>query len=322
MNRIPIAVAVVLLASFLAAGQDAVELQAKAERSVYALGSDDQITIRVLNMPDISDKPVRIDADGYIKLPVIGSIKVIGLTLPQLEANLIERLKVYLENPDVVVSVAEFHSQPVSIVGEVTTPGVHQIQGTKTLIEILALAGGLHPEAGPMLRITRRLENGRIPLPAATDDPTGKFSQADVSLPLLLGGKSPESNIVIRPHDIISVPRAEIVYVLGEIGKAGPLVLHDGQTISVLQAISASGGLMKTAAPGNVKILRPIMGGPKRAELSIDVKKMLNGQGKDLPLLAGDILIIPSSTGRKAAVRAIESAVQAGTLIATYGIIR
>lgn len=327
------ALAVALFSAFVLSGQDApagppqgatanAHLKDQEVRSVYVLGTDDQITIRALNVPDISDKATRIDAEGYIKLPMVGRVRAAGLTVQQLEAKLIERLKVYLQEPDVVVSVAEFHSQPLSIVGEVNTPGVHQIQGTKTLIEILALAGGLRPEAGPVVRITRRLDYGRIPLPGAADDATGKFSQAEVNLPSLLGGKSPESNIVIRPQDVISVPRSEIVYVLGEIGKAGPLPLHDGQTISVLQAISASGGLMKTAAVSNVKILRPIMGGPKRAELTIDVKKMLAGKANDLPLLAGDILIVPSSTGRKAAMRALESAIQAGTLIATYGLVR
>jgi polysaccharide export outer membrane protein len=318
MNKIwVIAIVAVLSGCLIVCGQDST-----IDRSVYALGTDDQISIRALNMPDISDKPMRIDADGYIKLPMIGRVKVVGLTIPQLEADLVERLKFYLEKPDVVVTVTEFHSQPVSIVGEVRTPGVHQIQGAKTLIEILALAGGLQPEAGPMVRITRQLQYGRIPLPGAADDPTGKFSQADVNLTSLLGGKSPQSNIFIRPQDVIAIPRAEIVYVLGEITKAGPLILHDGQSISVLQAISASGGMMKTAAVSNVKILRPIMGGPKRAELTIDVKKMLNGHANDLPLLAGDILIVPGSTGRKAALRALESAVQAGTMVATYGLIR
>src|SRR5258708_33308992 len=113
---------------------------------------------------------------------MMGSVKAGGPRGRVRESDLVYRLKVYLENPDVVVAVTEFHSQPVSIVGEVATPGVHQIQGSKTLIEILALAGGLHPEAGPMVRITRHLEYGRIPLPEATDDPTGKFSQAEVNV--------------------------------------------------------------------------------------------------------------------------------------------
>src|SRR5690348_3846165 len=100
MNTTRTIVIVALLSCLLVSGQEA-----QSDRSVYALGTDDQITIRALNMPDVSDKPMRIDADGYIKLPMIGRVKVAGLTIPQLEADLIERLKVYLEKPDVVVSV-------------------------------------------------------------------------------------------------------------------------------------------------------------------------------------------------------------------------
>src|SRR5712671_3575961 len=93
-------IAIAALFSWLVVyGQDT-----RSDRAVYALGTDDQITIHALNMPDISDKPMRIDVDGHIKLPMIGRLKVVGLTIPQLEAELVERLKVYLEQPDVVVS--------------------------------------------------------------------------------------------------------------------------------------------------------------------------------------------------------------------------
>src|SRR5213080_3950982 len=131
MKKTRTAVVTLLFGCALAFGQEVgraekigSNTQAKSERSVYALGADDQITIRALNMPDISDKPMRVDTEGYIKLSMIGRVRAEGMTLPQLEADLVERLKVYLENPDVVVTVTEFHSQPVSIVGEVRTPGV------------------------------------------------------------------------------------------------------------------------------------------------------------------------------------------------------
>src|SRR5260370_8015331 len=101
--------------------------------------------MRGVEMGCVREKAMGIEADGYIKLPMIGRLKAAGLTLPQLESDLVERLKIYLENPDVVVAVTEFHSQPVSIVGEVATPAVHQIQSSKTLNEILATAAVLPP---------------------------------------------------------------------------------------------------------------------------------------------------------------------------------
>ena len=290
-------------------------------RTMYLLGPDDQIVIHASDVPEVSDKPLRLDLSGDINMPMVGRIHAGGLTAEQLEAELIERLKVYLTNPEVAVTVAEFHSQPVSVVGEVTSPGVQQLQGRKTLLEILSMSGGLRPDAGPSVRIARGLEWGRIPLPGAADDTTGKFSVAEVDLKSLLAARNPEKNIVIRPYDVISVPRAEIVYVVGEVGKAGPLVLGEGYTISVLAAVSSAGGVLRTAAANRAMILRPIMGGPRRAELPVDLKKIMSGQANDVPLLAGDILFVPDSAGKRATARVVEAVVQMGTILGTYGAI-
>ena len=151
------------------------ETRQEPGRAAYRLGPDDQVVLHVANAPDISEKPVRIDADGYIKLPMVGRVKAAGLTAGQLEGELAKRLKIFLEEPDVSVSVAEFHSQPVSIIGAVGAPGLHQLEGHKTLVEMLSVAGGLRPDAGPTANITRRLEWGRVPLPGAKDDPTGQL---------------------------------------------------------------------------------------------------------------------------------------------------
>jgi polysaccharide export outer membrane protein len=288
-------------------------------QSNYVLGPEDQIVIHASDVPDVSDKPLRLDLSGYINMPMVGRIHAGGLTAEQLETELTKRLKVYLEKPEVAVAVAEYRSQPVSIVGEVTAPGIQQVQGRKTLLEILSLAGGLRSEAGPGVKITRGLEWGRIPLPGAADDATGKFSVAEVDLKSLMEAKDPEKNIVIRPYDVISVPRAEIVYVVGEVGKAGPLVLGEGYSISVLAAVSSAGGVLRTAAANRAMILRPIMGGPRRAELPVDLKKIMTGQANDVPLLAGDILFVPDSAGKRATARAVEAVVQMGTILGTYG---
>jgi polysaccharide biosynthesis/export protein len=291
-------------------------------RTSYILGAEDQIVIRALDVPDISDKPLRLDLSGDIKIPMVGRIHAGGLTSEQLEAELTKRLSVYLEKPDVAVTIAEFHSQPVSVIGEVNTPGVHQIEGRKTLVEILSQAGGLSANAGPSITITRRIEWGRIPVADAKDDPTGKFSVAEIELKPLINAKSPEKNIVIRPYDVISVPRAETVYVIGEVGKVGPLTLNERHTISVLQAISSSGGVLRTAATGNAKILRPVAGSPTWAEFPVDIKKILKGQAKDQTLVAGDILFVPDSTGKRVGLRALEAAIQMGTIVGTYGTLR
>jgi len=313
--------AVFLLLSFCVAAQEPATLTSPPAspgqaRVTYLLGPEDVVTIRAENAPDMSDKPFRVDADGELKLPMVGRIHAGGLTPEQLEAEITKRLKVYLEEPEVTVSITEFKSQPVSVVGAVTAPGVHQLEGQKTLVEILAVAGGLRQDAGPTVKITRRLEFGRIPLPGAVDDPTHQYSIAEVGLKSVMEAKNPEYNIAIRPHDVISVPRAEVVYVIGEVNHAGALPLSEGDSLSVLEAVSSSGGMLRTAAISHARILRPVPGQQKRTELAVDLKKIMAGQSEDLPLLAGDVLVVPGSNGKHAVYRALEAAISAGTFVA------
>jgi polysaccharide biosynthesis/export protein len=293
-----------------------------ALRTTYHLGPDDEITIQVAAVPDISGKTQRLDPNGDLRLPMVGRIQARGLTLEQLEAELTERLKAYINEPDVAVSIAEFRSQPVSVIGAVSSSGVHQLQGRKTLIEMLSLAGGLTPDAGPTVRIARRLDEGRIPVADAADDATGAFSVAEVDLKSLLDAKAPERNVVIRPHDVISVPRAEMVFVIGEVGRPGAVPLTSGTSLSVLEAVSSSGGALRTASTGNVRILRRTPGDQKRSELEVDLRNIMQGKENDVPLIAGDILVVPDSRGKRAASRALEAAIQAGLLVSSYGFIR
>jgi polysaccharide export outer membrane protein len=287
-------------------------------RSTYVLGPEDQITIRALDAEEISDKPVRIDFSGYIRLPMAGRLRASGLTIEQLEAQLVERLKTFIREPEVSVSITEFRSQPVSVIGAVRNPGVHQLQGRKTLIEILSLAGGLNTDAGHTIKITRRLEWGRVPLRTAADDPTAQFSVAQVSVKAIMEAKNPEENIIVRPYDVISVPRAQMVYVTGQVQRSGGFVLNERETLSVLQALILAGGLNPAASPQNSRILRPSPGASNRTELAVDLKKILAGKAQDLPLQPEDILFVPASTPKKAAIRALEAAIQVGTGIVIW----
>lgn len=292
-----------------------------AVRSTYVLGPDDEILIQAVDLPDISGKPQRLDPNGDLRLPMVGRVHAAGMTLEDLEAELTNRLKVYIQKPDLAVSITAFHSQPVSMIGAVNESGVHQLAGRKTLIEMLSMAGGVSDEAGPTVRITRRHDSGRIPLAEATTDQSGEFSVAEVDLKALLEARSPEKNIVIRPHDVVSIPRAELVFVVGEVAKPGSLPLTGGPS-SVMEAVSSSGGVLRTAASGHVRILRRVEGDQKRAELTVDLKKIMQGKDNDVPLFAGDILIVPESRSKRAVTRALEAAIQAGLMIASYGIVR
>src|SRR5437868_1385987 len=190
--------------------------------SGYVLGPGDQIAIRVVNFEEINDKPISIDLSGSIRLPMVGRIPVSGLTIEQVASEISKRLETYVKYPDVSVSVTEFRSQPVSVIGAVKNPGVQQVQGQKTLVEMLSAAGGLDSTtAGSTLKVTRRLEWGPIPLPGAGNDSTNQFSVAQINVKSLLEAKNPEENILVKPYDVISVPRGDTVYVIGEVLKAG-----------------------------------------------------------------------------------------------------
>jgi polysaccharide biosynthesis/export protein len=293
-------------------------------RTTYLLGPDDQLVVRAGEVPDITDKPQRIDPNGDLRLPLVGRVHAAGMTVEQLERVLTERLKVYLQEPDVSILVTEFRSQPVSVVGAVQESGVRQLEGRKTLIEVLSLAGGLAPEAGPVVRITRRLDVGRIPLPEATTDPTGQFSTVDINATSLMDGRSPEKNITVERFDVISIPRAAVVYVVGEVPRPGGVLLSSGQSISIMEAVSSTGGVLKTASPKQARVLRVVPGQEKRTELNVNLQEIMEGKADDLRLTAGDVLVVPDkkSRGKAITVRAVEAVIQASMIVATYGVVR
>jgi polysaccharide biosynthesis/export protein len=286
----------------------------------YRLGSGDQILIRASNAPDLTEKTFRVDLGGFINAPMVGRVEAGGMTVSELEKELRKRLGVYLQEPDVAVNVQEYQSQPVSIFGEVTAPGVHQLQGRKTLVELLSMAGGVRVGAGPTLHITRKLEYGRIPLPGARDDPTGKFSIAELDLKPLVAGHTPENDIAIQPFDVISIPKAELIYIAGDVARSGPLFLTDRSTMSVLEALSATGGVTKTANTKNAHILRAVPGNATREHVPVNIASIMTGKTNDIEMVPGDILVVPSSNTKKAAQRAIEAAIQMATFIMTASV--
>src|SRR6185436_3030255 len=197
----------------------------------------------------------QVDSTGSINLPMVGRVMVKGLTIPEAENAIAAGLRTYIEKPLVTVNVTEYQSQPVSVMGEVTTPGQYQIKGRKTIVDMLSMAGGLRPSSGHVVRITRRLENGRLPLANATDAPSGQFTTAELKIKDLMESKNPADNILVQAHDVITVPKAEMVYVLGEVNKAGGFVLNDQENLTVMQALALAGGYTSKASTAHAKIL-------------------------------------------------------------------
>jgi polysaccharide biosynthesis/export protein len=278
----------------------------------YVLGPEDQITVRVFAADDIPDKPVQIDNDGTVTLPMIGQVHAAGLTVEQLQANLVTAYKKYFKDPQVTVQVNDFRSQPVSVAGNVNTPGVVQLKGNRNLMEVLGQAGGLRADAGDSVLITRNLSEGPIPVAGAFTDPTGKYSVAHIDVRAVMSGKDPEGNITIKPHDVITVARARMVYVLGNVTRPGGYVMTDNETMSVTQAIAVAGGWDKTARLSQAKVLRAD-GGAERESIPLDVKKIMENKSPDLQLKPDDILYVPNSMGKQIGARGLEAAIGLGT---------
>ena len=270
-------------------------------------------------MDEVVNKPYRIDPDGYISVPMLGRIKAGGMTLGDFETELNKAASKYIRDPQLVASVAEFHSQPISVVGAVNQPGAQQLQGKKTLMQVISMVGGFRTDAGNRVTIARELQWGAIPLPNAKPDPSGKYSVAEISISELLQGRHPQLNILIMPNDVITVHVAETVYVVGDVHKPGGFVLGEHKNMTVLQAVAMAEGIVSTSDSKHSRIIHHAEDEGQRSETPVNVKMILAGKAEDLPLDGGDILFVPGSLSKKAGVRTVEAVIQTATGMAVWG---
>jgi len=268
-------------------------------RPNYVLGPGDQILIRAFEAEEISERPFRIDGDGYLNLPMVGKVKAGGLTVEQLENTLIELLRKYIRQPQVTVTVVQFRSEPVFFVGAFKAPGIYPLQGRRTLVEMLSAIGGLQPNASRRIKVTRRKEFGPIPLPNAVESNDGKVTTVTISMGSLRENVNPAEDIVLQPFDVISVERAEMVYVNGEVGRIGAFELGERDSVSVVQLLTMAGGLSRDANPTKARVLRPVLNTSRRAEIPLNVKRIFEGKDSDFPLLPNDLLYIPKASSWK-----------------------
>lgn len=282
-----------LLAQPAAATGPANENAAPSIRPTYVLGASDQVTIRAFDVEEISDKPFRIDNDGDLNLPLLNKVHAGGLTVEQLEDELVKRLSALVKNPQVTVLVTQYRSEPVFVTGYFKTTGIFPLQGRKTLLDVLTAVGGVQPNASRRIRVTRKLDVGPIPLPNAVVDREKNVSTVEISIDSLRQNLNPVEDILLQPLDTISVDRAEMVYVNGEVNRVGSIELQERDSISAMQLITQVGGLAKDAAPDKARVLRQILNTSRRAEIPVNLQKILEGRESDFQLLPNDILYVP-----------------------------
>ena len=293
----------------------------------YRIGPDDNLQVTVFGAPDLS-QAVRVAADGDISLPLVGTIKAAGLTPRELELVLQALLRrTYMKDPQVTVTVTEMQSHSVSVLGAVKAPGVFQIRGTKTLLEMLSMAQGLAPDAGDAVLVMRGAGFDGVPGPmiansgrkadavSATPDAALSADSAkaatgntiEISLKRLLDSGDTKDNVAVYPGDIVKVKAAGIVYVVGDVMRPGGFPIQSNGHITVLQAIALGEGIGPDADKKKAKIIRVAENG-QQIELPIRLNEILSGKASDPTLQPKDVLFIPkngAASASKATLRTV-----------------
>lgn len=314
--RLLVCISVFCLAQ-MAIGQAALQRRDAPEPEVQ-LGAGDQVLLHVSDLDENPKEALRIDPNGNLDLPLVGSTHAAGLTPTELRQELVRAYSTYIQNPQVTINVTEYQSRPVSVLGSVTHAGVYQMQGPKRLAEILSLAGGTSNDAGPNVVVTRKQKWGSVTAPGATTTMASGDSTVSIPLENITSGKVPGDNILVEPDDVIAVPRAELVYVVGNVRRAGAFSLNHHSNMTVLQAISLAEGFSPDAAASHARILRRVENEQTPQEIKVDASRILAGKAPDQPLMANDILFIPNSALKASSKRIMEAAIGITTGVLVY----
>jgi polysaccharide export outer membrane protein len=268
------------------------------ELSLLRLGAGDLIEVSVYNVPELTTK-ARIGTTGEVYLPLIDYVHVADLTVEEAQKMIQKRLEDgnFVRNAHVTIFLDEAPSQGVTILGDVMRPGIYPALGNRKLYDLISAAGGFAPSAGRKVSIIRQ---------------HSQSAPITVSLPRNLADDL-QDDVEIEPGDTITVPRAPIIYVVGDVGHPAGFLVDNG-SLTVLQALALAGGTNRTAKMGGTRIIRKGLTG--MTETRVPLKKMLEAKAPDISLQADDILFVPLSGARVAGATAFSAAVTAATGLA------
>ncbi|MGA7894238.1 MAG: polysaccharide biosynthesis/export family protein, partial [Candidatus Sulfotelmatobacter sp.] len=262
------------------------------------LGPGDLVEVSVYNVPELSTK-ARVGNSGDVYLPLIDYVHIGDLTVEEAQALIEKRLEDggFVRGAHVTIFLDESVSQGVTILGEVVKPGIYPVLGDRKLYDLISAAGGFTVSAGRKVSIVRQ---------------HSQSAPITVNLPRNLADNL-EDNVEVRPGDMITVPRAPIIYVVGDVGRPAGLLIDNG-SLTVLQALALAGGTNHTAKMNAVRIIRK--GPTGMTETRLPLKKMLEAKAPDITLQADDILFVPLSGARVAAAQTLQAAITATVGIA------
>ncbi len=284
---------------------------ANANLPAQPISANDLVAVSVYDAPELT-RTVRVSADGFVRLPMLKQrVKAQGLMPGELESVIAKALQdeQIIVDPFVTVTVAEYNSHPISVAGAVKLPTTFQATGPVTLLEAITRAGGLSPEAGAEILVSR-----------TQPGPNG-VSSALVQRILVKGlidAADPALNIVLTGGEEIRVPESGKVYVIGNVKTPGAFAVGDGTESSVLRMLAVAQGLMPYASK-EAYIYRREANGSKN-EIPIQLSRIMERKAPDIPLLANDILYVPDNKGRRLTLGALEKILVFGTGAGTAAI--
>jgi polysaccharide biosynthesis/export protein len=277
---VPVMIVLILLGSgSLPAGTDRPRPQEnQLPVTDYKIGSKDLLEIKVFELPELN-QTVRVSEEGSISLVLLGKVEVAGLTAQELEKKLAAILdQQYTKVAHVTVFIKEY--QKVSVLGAVGRPGMYEIVGPMTLLQIISQAGGLTGQAMNELYVYRRGKDGQKTI-------------LTINLEDINGNQA--ANIDLQPNDVVNVPIDQMltVYVYGEVKNPGAIQFKQSKKITLLQAIAQAGGTTEWASKSRVVIKKKERATGKEMQVTVNLKAMLSGQTPDVVLEEGDVVIVP-----------------------------
>jgi polysaccharide biosynthesis/export protein len=264
---------------------------------IQPIGANDLVAVSVYDGPEFT-RTVRVGADGFLRLPMLKQrIQAAGLMPAELESTIGAALKQegLIVDPFVTVTVAEYNSRPIAVMGAVKRPLTFQAVGPVTLLDALARAEGLGAEAGSEILVSRQ-----------TLSADGKSSSLTQRIPVksLIDGANSELNLKLTGGEEIRVPEIGKVFVLGNVKRPGAYVAQQNPETSVLKALAMAEGLLQYSSKRAYIYRREASG--SRGDIEVDLGKMMDRKAPDVPLLANDILYVPEAKGARAGIAILE----------------
>jgi polysaccharide export outer membrane protein len=263
-----------------------------ADQAALSIGPGDLLDLSVYHVPELLLK-VRVDSNGYVSLPLIGDMRISGLTVRDAQLRIAHKLVDLdlVRKPQVSLFVEEFATEGITVYGEVTSPGIYPLLGPHTLYDAISAAGGLTVKAGHTVTVMHAGQPNSEEVISLPDD-----------------GTPGKADVMLSPGDTVVVSKTGVVYVMGEVNKPGAFLMENNTTMSLLKALALAGSATKVASLKHVYIIRKGDDGMTEIEVRLD---KLNRSVPDVQLRAEDIVFVPLSNIKNYGAMGLQGALQA-----------